>query len=63
MENLYKGPKRFDEPSNNLVVFRFSFFTLTTQLSLSHRKDIILSRYRIEGRDIASTIFAISHSL
>ena len=39
MENLYKGPKRFDELSNNLVVFRFSFFTLTIQLSLSHREE------------------------
>ena len=28
MENLYKEPKRFDKLSNNLVIFRFSFFTL-----------------------------------
>ena len=38
MKNLYKGSKRFDELSNNLVVFRFSFFTLTTQLSLLYRE-------------------------
>ena len=37
MENLYRGPERFGEPSNDLVVFEFSFFTLATQLSLSHR--------------------------
>ena len=63
MENLYRGPKRFDELSNNLVVFRFSFFTLTTQLSLLYRESIILSRCRIESRDIASIIFVISYSL
>ena len=28
MENLYKEPRRFNELSNNLVVFRFLFFTL-----------------------------------
>ena len=38
MKNLYKESKRFSESLNNLVVFRFSFFTLTTQLSLSHKK-------------------------
>ena len=29
MENLYKESKRFNELLNNLVIFRFSFFTLT----------------------------------
>ena len=64
MENLYKGPERFGELSNDLVVFRFSFFTLATQLSLSHRGGgVILSRCRIGGRGVASTVFAISYSL
>ena len=42
MENLYKEPKRFNELSNILVVFRFSFFTLAIQLSLSYKRIEIL---------------------
>ena len=38
MENLYKESKRFDKLSNNLIVFRFSFFTLAIQLSLLYRE-------------------------
>ena len=38
MKNLYKEPKRFNELSNNLVIFKFSFFTLAIQLSLLYRE-------------------------
>ena len=63
MKNIYKGPRQFNESSNNLVIFRFSFFTLTIQLSLLYRENIILSRCYIRDRDITSTVFIISHSL
>ena len=38
MENLYKESKQFNKLSNNLVVFRFSFFTLAIQLSLLYKE-------------------------
>ena len=56
MENLYKQPRRFDEPSNNLIVFRFPFSLLLPSCRCRIERCYIISLSH-KGRGVASTVF------